>query len=311
MPITAHVYRHPQDFARLVRFLSQVRTDVQHTHSLHVGDLTWQMFHMLSDYPPADLVRIWEDTHGDMRGFVLLFPPFGGFEAQLRPQDRGTALEAELLGWAEQHLPATPRHSTLVNNHDTTRLTLLTDLGYVPQGEWLYVEQRLTNVLPHPRVPPGFSIRSVYGDREAQARAVVVAAAFDAPPHPERYQRLIQASGYVRDLDIVAVVPDQRFAAFAMCWVDQANRVGQFEPVGTAPDFRRRGVTRAVLSEGLRRMQAHGAERVIVIVEAAEKVARALYASVGFREQWGLTWYTKDTSAWPRQDLASDHARAS
>jgi len=45
-------------------------------------------------------------------------------------------------------------------------------------------------------------------------------------------------------------------------------------------------------------MHAHGAERVIVIVEAAEEAARALYASVGFREQWGLSWYTKDTTAW-------------
>jgi mycothiol synthase len=289
MPITAHAYRHPHDFARLVRFLSQVRTDVQHTHYLHVGDLTWQMFHMLSDYSPADLVQIWEDTHGDILGFVLLFPPFGGFEAQLRPQDRGTALEAELLQWAEQHLLATPRHSTLANNHDTTRLTLLTDLGYVPQGEWLYVEQRLNDLLSPPRVPPGFSVRSVSDDCEAQARAVVLAAAFDAPPHPEWYQRLMQAPSYVRDLDIVAVAPDQRFAAFAMCWVDQGNRVGQFEPVGTAPEFRRQGLAQAVLHEGLRRMQAHGAERIIVIVEAAEEAACALYASVGFREQWSLS----------------------
>src|SRR4029453_9315865 len=100
MPITAHVYRHPQDFARLVRFLSQVRTDIPHTHYLHVGDLTWQMFHILSDSPPAYLGQTCEDRHGDMFGFVLLFPPFGGFEAQVRPQERGTTLEVELLGWA-------------------------------------------------------------------------------------------------------------------------------------------------------------------------------------------------------------------
>jgi len=265
--------------------------------------------HALSDYPPADLIQIWEDRHGDILGFVLLFPPFGGFEVQLRPQERGTALEAELVGWAEQHLAATPRHSALVNNRDTTRLTLLTDLGYVPQGEWLYLEQHLANVLPHPRVPPGFLVRSVSDEREARTRAVVVAAAFDAPPHPEWYQRLMRSPGYVRDLDIVVVAPDQRFAAFALCWVDQTNRVGQFEPVGTAPEFRRQGLARAVLSEGLRRMQAHGAERVIVIVEAADDAACALYASVGFREQWRLSWYTKDTTAWPRQDLASDQVR--
>jgi len=104
----------------------------------------------------------------------------------------------------------------------------------------------------------------------------------------------MQAPGYVRDLDIVAVAPDQRFAAFAMCWVDQGNRVGQFEPVGTAPEFRRQGLGQAVLVEGLRRMYQHGAERVIVIVEAAEEAACALYASVGLREQWSLSWYTKD-----------------
>jgi mycothiol synthase len=297
MPITAHAYRHPQDFARLVSFLSHVRTDVQHTHCLHVGDLTWQMFHMLSDYPPADLVQIWEDTHGDILGFVLLFPPYGGFEVQLRPQDRDTALEAELLQWAEQHLPATTGRSTLVNNHDTTRLTLLTDSGYAPQGEWLYLERRLNDPLPHPCVPTGFSIRPVSDEHEASARATVLGAAFDAPPRPEWYQRLMQAPGYVRDLDIVAVAPNQRFAGFAMCWVDQGNRVGQFEPVGTAPEFRRQGLGRAVLAEGLRRMQQYGAERVIVIVEAAEEAACALYASVGLSEQWSLSWYTKDRTA--------------
>ena len=131
MPLINRPYQHPQDFGHLTRFLNHVYTDVQHSHYLHVGDLTWQMFHMLSDYPSADLVQIWEDQQGDIRGFVLLFPRFGGFELQLHPQARGTALEAELLQWAQQHLPATACSSTLVNNHDTTRVTLLTDGGYV------------------------------------------------------------------------------------------------------------------------------------------------------------------------------------
>src|SRR6266496_1171732 len=114
MHTASRSYQHPQDFERLSQFLSHVRTEVQHTHFLHPGDLTWQMFHMLSDYSPADLVQIWEDAHGNILGFVLLFPAYGGFELQLRPQERGTALEVELLQWAEQHLPASLRRSTLV-----------------------------------------------------------------------------------------------------------------------------------------------------------------------------------------------------
>lgn len=91
----------------------------------------------------------------------------------------------------------------------------------------------------------------------------------------------------------MAVSPDGQFAAFAMCWIDQESRVGQFEPVGTAPDFRRKGVARAVLEEGLRRMQAHGAERAMVIVEAEEQAACALYEAVGFEVRWMLQWYVR------------------
>lgn len=104
----------------------------------------------------------------------------------------------------------------------------------------------------------------------------------------------MQAPGYERELDLVAVAADNRFAAFAMCWVDQNTRVGEFEPVGVAPEFRRQGAGRATLMEGLRRMRQHGAERVIVIVEAAEEAACALYTSVGFARRWSLSWYTKE-----------------
>jgi mycothiol synthase len=106
----------------------------------------------------------------------------------------------------------------------------------------------------------------------------------------------MDAPGYVRDLDIVAIAPNQSLAAFALCWVDPANKVGQFEPVGTAPEFRQQGLGQAVLYEGLRRMQQHGAERVIVIVESADVAACRLYASVGFEHQWNLNLYTKNAT---------------
>jgi mycothiol synthase len=297
MPMANRSYQHPHDFERLTRFLSQARTAVAHSHYLHVGDLTWQVFHMLAAYRPADLIQIWEDARGDILGFVLLFPPYGGFELQLRPQEPGTALAAELLEWAEQHLPASDRRSTLANNHDAARIALLGEQGYVPDGEWLYLERPLNDSLPHAHIPPGFVVRSLLDDQEAAARAIVLAAAFEAPPQPERYQQFMRAPGYARDLDIVAVAPNHRFAAFAMCWVDRDNQVGQFEPVGTAPEFRRQGLAQAVVAEGLRRMQQYGAKRAVVIAEAAEEAACELYASVGFRTQWSLCWYTKRSSA--------------
>jgi ribosomal protein S18 acetylase RimI-like enzyme len=90
-------------------------------------------------------------------------------------------------------------------------------------------------------------------------------------------------SEYDRELDVVAVAPDGTIASYAMCWVDRANKVGEFEPVGTRPAFERRGLARAALLEGMARMQARGAETALVSTGGAETGAIRLYESVGFR----------------------------
>jgi ribosomal protein S18 acetylase RimI-like enzyme len=293
MSLSSRPYRHPQDFPNLAGFLSQARADIHQSHYLHVGDLTWQLYHMLSDEHPADIVRIWEDASSQIVGFVLLYPAFGFFDLQLDLSRREANLEAEMLRWAEQRLARAESIYTLANNRDIARMTLLTARGYKPEGEWLYMERRLDEALPQPLVPTGFVVRSVAGDQDATARAKVLAAAFGASPQPERYRQLMGAPGYLRDLDIVVVAPDHRFAAFAMSWLDPVNRVGQFEPVGAAPDFRRRGLARAALAAGLHRMRQYGAERAIVVVDGAESAACQLYASVGFVTQWSLILLTK------------------
>lgn len=87
---------------------------------------------------------------------------------------------------------------------------------------------------------------------------------------------------YDQELDVVAVAPDGTIVAYAMCWVDVTNKIGEFEPVGARTDYRHKGLTRAALLEGLRRMKAHGAETAIVCTNASN-VAKGLYESVGFK----------------------------
>ena len=128
---------------------------------------------------------------------------------------------------------------------------------------------------------------------EAAARAAVLAATFGTTVQTEQYHHLMQAPGYDIELDLVVVAPDARFGAFAMCWIDPVNKIGQFEPVGTAPQFRQIGLGRAVLLEGMRQMKARGVETVVVIVEEAEQAARAFYESVGFKPRWKLFLYSK------------------
>jgi len=56
-----------------------------------------------------------------------------------------------------------------------------------------------------------------------------------------------------------------------------------FGQVGARLACRRQGLTRAVLLEGLRRMQARGMDRVCVSTGVSNSPALRLYESVGFR----------------------------
>jgi ribosomal protein S18 acetylase RimI-like enzyme len=89
---------------------------------------------------------------------------------------------------------------------------------------------------------------------------------------------------YRSDLDCVVEAPDGSFAAYVLCWYDDANRVGEFEPVGTHQNHRRRGLGSAVCRYALRRLQDQGARQAIVYASGRpdQRQAAALYESVGF-----------------------------
>jgi mycothiol synthase len=78
-------------------------------------------------------------------------------------------------------------------------------------------------------------------------------------------------------------MPDGAIAAYANGWIDPVNRIGDFGPVGARPAYRRQGLTRAVLLEGLRRMRACGMDRVCISTGISNAPAKRLYESIGFK----------------------------
>jgi ribosomal protein S18 acetylase RimI-like enzyme len=98
---------------------------------------------------------------------------------------------------------------------------------------------------------------------------------------------------YEDERDMVVTAPGGRIAAFCIYWLDPVNKVGNFEPVGTHPDFQKRGLGKAVLLESLRRMKAHGMETAIVCTDEGNEAAEKLYEAVGFRGVNRLRLYTK------------------
>jgi ribosomal protein S18 acetylase RimI-like enzyme len=99
----------------------------------------------------------------------------------------------------------------------------------------------------------------------------------------ESFTNVQAAWPYRTDLDCVVEAPDGSFAAYCLAWLDDANDVGELEPVGTHPDHRRRGLASAVCRFAHQRLREEGATRAIVYSIAGSD-ATTLYESIGMRE---------------------------
>ena len=77
-----------------------------------------------------------------------------------------------------------------------------------------------------------------------------------------------------------AVAPDGDFAAWCGIWLDTRNKWAEFEPVGTHPDHRCKGLAQAVMYQGMDRMRALGM-RSAFVAPWHDAEANRLYAAVG------------------------------
>ena len=115
-------------------------------------------------------------------------------------------------------------------------------------------------------------------------------------PHPMRHRngenvskRLEQCSLYDPALDLAVETVDGRVAGYSLYWFDPNTKVGLVEPVRVEDEFQRQGLARVMLSAGINRLVARGAQRVKVSYET--DAAAALYEGVGFRRESTATWF--------------------
>ena len=293
MPITARPYLSEQDLEKMESILTTGWKAATGAYYVHVGDLRWWMFYVDSD-PRQGRICLWE-WDAALMGLSLLSPDWRTFDVFVRPEMRGRALEAKIMIWAEERLSHIVQshggeniRTMWVSENDALRIRWLEMRGFTCSAEFMWTMSRsLDDPLPETRMPPGYHVRSVDGEGEVRARAAASHEAFGSSLAFEDYWprmlRFMRSPVYRGDLDLVTVAPDGRFTSYCIVWADPVTEVGLFEPVGTHPGFRRKGLGKAVVVEGLRRLKARGMKQAIVCAEHDNPAARKLYESVGFR----------------------------
>lgn len=231
--------------------------------------------------------HLWETSEGLLIGAAVPDGP-GDVALQVHLDYRG--VEDAMLDWAEEHIahPTEDGRRRVVAwayAWDTERQERLARRGYAPKEDWFWHHRRRPANIPVPALPvaEGYTVRSVTpAESDVERWVACTNTVFGQSYTPERHRNFQRHSpSHNYDLHIVAEAPDGTFAAFAGLTVAAANRYGLFEPVGTHPDHRRKGLAAAVMHEAIRRVQALGTVDVLYVANWGTADAGKLYASVG------------------------------
>ncbi len=315
MPITSRDYAGPADQALMRALVLGVR----HAN-LHVVDLPYRLSSWALDDPRN--AHLWFEG-SRLVGWAVLQAPFWTVDFGRSSGPADLALASVMLDWALTRAAAvrgTPhaRPAWFVNafaDQAAERQALeaagFTDAAgqpaeyYRSQGlePWSMVQLERPGNLPVPDYPLRAEtvLRPLDGEGEAAAYVDLHQAVFASKNMtlPWR-QAVLRQPGYSPPLDVVAVHAG-RLAAFCVGWLASAAApgadpilTGQIEPLGCGAEFRRFALGRAALAEVLRRLQARGAQKVLVQTDSFRSTARDLYESLGFQVTRDIRVYRKD-----------------
>jgi mycothiol synthase len=279
------------DLTRILEFLGNCLRASTFCN-FHPGDIAhW----MSSEKRGKDLDKYYYlyEEDSTILAFVEFLPAaFAGYTLIVHPKhrshlERSLLQQCETTMWQRMQAEGVQETSLSVNvaECDRERVTLLTSLGYqLTKRDSEMRRKTLADPLPKSVLPEGFSLRSVAGEHEAALIAEVHSSAFDSKWTAEKYLEVMRAPSFKIDNELVVVAPDGRFAAFLVYWLDPVSKSGLLEPVGCHKDFRQRGLTKALMIEGMKRMIDAGMETVLVGNKVSNEAASRLYDSLGLKK---------------------------
>jgi mycothiol synthase len=261
------------------------------------GDLEWWIASLAPGDDPRRRVQLW--TEGDDVLAYAWFNPPADLDWHQRadlPAQRRAVLVDAAIAWAEARARADaaaggiglpPTLETWAMDADRDLGKLLVTRGFSAAAEPAYTHWYAAlgpgRAPVPPGVPRGYRMRHVRVPEDLEARVEVHRAAF-APSRltVDKYRALLAMRHYAPERDLVVEAPDGSLAAFALVWWLPDAGVGEFEPVGTHPAHRQRGLGRALMVHGLRSLHEVGARGALVFSRTSNEASEGLYRSVGF-----------------------------
>lgn len=256
----------------------------------HVGDVAWHLA-VTGGQGLGDRTDVWEGHAGGL----LAVSWWDRIEVDGQPRVALTFIgPTHLLPSIVDHSLATLEPSitavdVVVLAVEREQEEVLAQLGFVPQQhrEFFVNLQRDLTALGWDDTPtPPAGVRVERADQHPPQAWVELHRAVwpDSTLSVAERASLTSTWPYDPRFDLVAVTDDDLLVGYVVGWLPPGAPTGQFEPVGTLPDWRRRGISRALGHRVLTAFADAGATRALVYARGddAYPAARATYVSMGF-----------------------------
>jgi mycothiol synthase len=301
--IASRLYANETDLTRLIEFLPVARP------AAWVGDYpsATDLREMLCQADLQVNTRLWFDSHDRLIAFALV-DAFHNLLFDLDPNAASAELDDAIMQWGLACLKREPQaddeEATLdavCREDDAARMAWLTRHGFQPQAlRTLRFVRSLSDPIPDPQLPTGFSIRSVNGPAEVEALVALHRTAFGTDNMTvEERRAMMSGPDYLPELDLVAVAPNDRLAGFCVCGISaEENAVtgrseGYTDPIGVYPDFQKRGLARALILTGLKLLRERGLVYATLGTSSENVAMQAAARSTGFQLELTKVWFTK------------------
>lgn len=304
MAYTTEIYQGPPDLADMLA-LVQARPRELLLRFPSPADL----HELVNVQGNPELTCLWRAADGRLVGFAIINSgdTYASLVMECPAQELQSSLGDSMIAWGEAvYRSSYPGQATSlsasVEENDPAHIELLERHGFIRlDEETVSMERALGEDIPQPELPAGFMIRPPLGEAEIPAWVALHRAAFGTENMTEDYRRVMaQAPGYDPNLDLIAVAPDGRLAAYVFGSISAEENaltgrmIGYTDPVATHPDFQRLGLCRALLFACLHRLKERGMDTARLGTGSWNTTMQRAAQSAGFQVCGQTRLYEKE-----------------
>lgn len=292
-------YTHPEDYIKISKFLI-----AHHQPGNTDGNWLEPAWEYMHGHPYLDgsslgKIGIWEDA-GEIVAVATYESRLGEAFFEFHPAYRH--LRREMLDYAENNLAGITQEDgrkflrAYINDNDPEFLEIIKTRGYEndPEGSRMMCCFDIPEPFPDIALPDGFRLTSLAEEYDWAKVHRVIWRGFDHgddvlmnEEELESRRRMFETPKARLDLKIAVAAPSGDFVTFCGMFHEPAGRFAYVEPVATDPDYRRMGLGKAAVLEGIRRCGALGATEAFVGNDLP------IYRAIGFKEVYNSECWVK------------------